>query len=144
MCEGLGLDKVRTYIQSGNVIFESALSEKAARGRLEELLAKRMGKKMDVMVRTATELRAILDANPFPDAAPAKVSVIFMSGPVPKDVLKDATAPGGEKLGAGKRELYIYYPEGMGRSKLKIPRLKESGTARNINTVGKLVALATK
>jgi len=42
---------------------------------------------------------------------------------------------------AGKREIYVYYPEGQGRSKLKLP-LKESATARNMNTVAKLVALA--
>jgi uncharacterized protein (DUF1697 family) len=53
LCSDLGLKKVCTYIQSGNVIFESALAEKAVKAKLEEALAKRMGKKVDVAVRSS-------------------------------------------------------------------------------------------
>ncbi len=140
LCTDLGFGKVRTYIQSGNVVFESKLPEKTVRTKLEEALTKRLGKKADVLVRTASELRSILEANPFPEAQPSKVTVLFLSNPVPKDLLDTVVAPGGEEVRLGHREVYIHYPAGMGRSKLKLG-LTEAATARNINTVAKLVEM---
>ncbi len=81
MCWDLGFQDVRTYIQSGNVVFESALPERTVRTELERVLSKRMGKKIDVFVRTASELSSILKANPFPEAEPAKVAVFFCPTP---------------------------------------------------------------
>lgn len=143
MCIELGFGNVRTYIQSGNVVFETRFSEKSVRSKLEEVLTKRLGKKADVLVRTPTELRSVLEANPFPDAHPSRVSVVFLSNPVPKNLLDTLVAPGGEQVRLGQREVYIHYPEGMGRSKLKLRFPGDAGTARNINTVAKLIAMAT-
>jgi len=142
LCTNLGFAHARTYIQSGNVLFESKLREEAIRLRLEEALKKKMGKKIDVMVRTPAELRAALVANPFPDREPAKVAVAFLAGPAPAAALRTLVTPGGEQVCAGKREIYVYYPEGQGRSKLKLPLGGAAATVRNINTVAKLVALA--
>ena len=142
MCAKLGFAKARTYIQSGNVIFECAPKEDAVRDKLEKALAAKMGKKIDVMVRTAAELRATLEANPFPDKEPNKVNVHFLAGKPPVEQLRGLTGPAGEQIHAGKREVYVYYPEGMGRSKLKLPLAGASATVRNINTVAKLTALA--
>ena len=141
LCTELGLAKVRTYIQSGNVVFESRLSEEKVRAALEKALAERMRKTIDVMVRTAAELRSVLEANPFPDAQPAKVAVVFRSGPAPKGLLENLVIPGGEEVRLGKREIYIHYPDGMGRSKLKLSSAVGVVTVRNINTVAKLVAM---
>lgn len=141
LCSRLGFQAVRTYIQSGNVIFESDLSEEAVRSCLEKALAVRMGKKIDVMVRTPGEMRSILSHNPFPGKEPAKVAVAFLCEPAPKDLKKNVVAPGGEQVQPGKREIYVYYPDGMGRSKLKLPLKGAAATVRNINTVSKLVAL---
>jgi uncharacterized protein (DUF1697 family) len=141
VCADLGFAAVRTYIQSGNLIFESNLAEDAVRSRLEKALASRMGKKIDVMVRTSTEMSSILSANPFPEKEPAKVAVAFLHEPPPKDLMKNVVAPGGEQVKPGQREIYIYYPDGMGRSKLKLPLVGASATVRNINTVSRLVAL---
>jgi uncharacterized protein (DUF1697 family) len=141
LCEGLGFKKVRTYIQSGNVVLESSLSEENVKAKLEHALAKKMGRKIDVLVRSAPELGSVLEANPFPDAPPAKVAVIFLPGPAPKALLENLAAPGGEEVRRGNREIYIFYPDGMGRSKLKLPAIARAGTARNINTVAKLVAM---
>jgi uncharacterized protein (DUF1697 family) len=143
LCTGLEFEKVRTYIQSGNVVFESKLSEKSVRAKLEEVLTKKLGKKADVLVRTPSELRSILEANPFPEAHPSRVSVVFLSNPVAKDLLDTVVAPGGEEVRLGQREVYIHYPAGMGRSKLKLRFPGDAGTARNINTIAKLLALAT-
>jgi uncharacterized protein (DUF1697 family) len=143
LCSDLGFKNVRTYIQSGNVVFETALLEKAVKAKLEDALAKRMGKKVDVAVRTPPELQAILKENPFSSSPPAKVAVFFLPTQAPETVLENVVAPGGEEVRLGKREIYVYYPDGMGRSKLKVPFAGQA-TARNINTVTKLVAMADK
>jgi uncharacterized protein (DUF1697 family) len=140
LCTELGFRKVRTYIQSGNVIFESGLSEKAIQARLEKALTERLGKRADVLVRTASELQSVLKANPFPNAEASKVGVFFRSDVVSKSLLAKVVAPGGEKVRLGKREIYIHFPQGMGRSKLRLPG--GVGTLRNINTVAKLVDMA--
>jgi len=141
-CTELSFNGVRTYIQSGNVVFESGLSEKGIRTRLEKKLEAVMGKKIDVMVRTAEEMKQVLRGNPFPDKEGAKVAVAFLHEPPPKDLLKKVTAPGGEEVRPGKREIYVYYPDGMGRSRLKLPLAGASTTVRNVNTVAKLVEMA--
>src|SRR5437868_4893687 len=84
LCSGLGFLAIRTYIQSGNVIFESRLSEQDIRSSLEKAVARRVGKNIDVMVRTPAEMRSILDNNPFPDKEPARVAVAFLCEPTPK------------------------------------------------------------
>ncbi len=142
MCEDLGFQKVSTYIQSGNVVFEAPLSEDKIQAGLERVLTQKMGKKADVIVRSASELNSILEANPFPAAPPAKVAVVFLSNPVPKGLLDNLAAPGGEEVSLGNREIYIHYPEGMGRSKLKLPSTLGVATVRNINTVAKLAAMS--
>ncbi len=141
LCIRLGFHNVRTYIQSGNVIFESQLTEKSIRTRLEEVLTRKLGKRADVVLRTASELKSVLDANPFPNADPRKVGVYFQSDPVDKSRLAEVKTPTGEEVRLGKREFYIHFPNGMGRSKLKLR--VSVGTIRNINTVAKLVELAT-
>jgi uncharacterized protein (DUF1697 family) len=143
LCTRLGFSDVRTYIQSGNVVFRSDVPEARARKILETALAERLGKPVDVMIRSAAELRAVLAGNPFPEAPPSRVAVVFSSNPVPKSAVDEVIAPGGEQAAAGKRELYIFYPDGMGRSKLKLPPALGRMTARNINTVAKLVAMAS-
>src|SRR5882724_10217927 len=71
LCGGCGFDNVRTYIQSGNVVFDSSQTETAVRDALAKALTKAMGKNLgkpaDLVVRTAAEMRAVLKANPFPD-----------------------------------------------------------------------------
>jgi len=70
--------------------------------------------------------------------------VAFLCEPPPRDLAKTVVAPGGEKVHAGKREVYVYYPNGMGQSKLKLPLDGAAATIRNINTVSKLVALTER
>jgi uncharacterized protein (DUF1697 family) len=142
LCSGLGFNQVRTYIQSGNVIFDSPLGKDVVHQQLEQALNKKMGKPVDVLLRTAAELGAILKANPFPAAEPSKVAVVFCSGNLPKGWLELLRIPGNEEVRPGKKEIYIHYPEGMGKSKLKLPPSTGAATARNVNTVTKLLALA--
>lgn len=141
LCSGLGFQSVRTYIQSGNVIFESSMSEREIRSCMEKALAEKMGKNIDVMVRTAAEMHSVLSRNPFPEHEPAKIGVHFLNEPPPKDLTKNVIAPDGEQVQPGKREIYVYYPIGIGRSKLKLALKPASATVRNINTVAKLVGM---
>jgi uncharacterized protein (DUF1697 family) len=136
-----GLTSVRTYIQSGNVVFESGQSEAKLQADLEQALTNKMGRKVGVLIRTASALHATLEANPFPNAPPARVGVVFLPEPAPTNLLAGVKVPGREELHLADREIFIHYPDGMGRSKLKLPPLASRGTTRNLNTVAKLVAM---
>jgi uncharacterized protein (DUF1697 family) len=142
LCTGLGFSDVRTYIQSGNVVFGSRKAEEAVRTALEAALTRTLGKPADVVVRSAVEIAAVLAENPFPKAPPAKVGVAFFHRHLPKGALKDIVIPGNEEVALGRREAYIHFPDGMGRSKLKLPKSWGPATVRNINTVGRLTAMA--
>ncbi|HUA97789.1 MAG TPA: DUF1697 domain-containing protein [Terracidiphilus sp.] len=142
LCGDCGFLRARTWIQSGNVLFESTLKELAVQQKLEKALAARMGRKIAVMVRKPAEMRAVLAANPFPNEHPSKVLVAFLDGAMPADPLAGIVAPGGEQVRVGTREIYVFYPEGMGRSRFRLPLRGVSVTMRNINTVARLVALA--
>lgn len=141
LCEDLGFTHVRTYIQSGNVIFQSPAAEPAVLATLQQALHIHMGKPVDVMLRTADHLRRVLETNPFPDREPAKVAIAFLHG-VPPAEANGFTGPAGERVVNGARELYVDYPEGIGRSKLKLPLGKIPATIRNVNTIAKLVQLS--
>ena len=143
MCREAGFTRVQTYIASGNVVFESKASSTRAKSNLERRLRDYAGKPVGVVVRTASEMQAILRANPFPKAAPNHTYAIFLDEPPPRDALKHATGAEDEQLQLGVREIYVHYGGGMGRSKLKIPAAK-SGTARNMNTVAKLADMVSK
>jgi uncharacterized protein (DUF1697 family) len=141
MCMALGFKAVRTYIASGNVVFESSAAEKKVKSALERRLATYAGKSVAVMVRTATEMAAVLKANPFPDAAPNRTVAIFLDERPPMDALSNISGQTAEEIQLGTREIYVHYGDGMAHSKLKIAAAK-SGTARNMNTVAKLATMA--
>src|SRR5690349_1395165 len=143
LCEAAGLKRPKTYIQSGNIVFESALSEAQVKAKLEKLLAVKIGKPVAVLVRTGPELEATLARNPFKRESPARVLIHFLDDPPPGDPLASTTAPGGEQLKLIGRELFVFYPDGQGKSKLKLPFAKVA-TARNLNTVAKLAELAAQ
>jgi len=141
MCEAAGFHAVRTYIASGNVVFESALSETSVRQELEGRLLAYAGKPVGVMVRTAKEMAEVLARNPFPHAPANRTVAIFLDAAPPATVLDSLSGRVDEEVGMGRREIYVHYGANMGRSKLKIPAAK-NGTARNMNTVAKLAAMA--
>jgi uncharacterized protein (DUF1697 family) len=141
LCEKEGLCDVKTYIQSGNVVFTSPKKEAAVKAALEKTLERHMGKPVAVMVRTCDELEGVVKGNPFPKAAPNRLLIVFFDDPLTKAVLEGVVAPAGEELAIRGRELFIHYPDGMGVSKLKVPALRKAGTGRNLNTVTKLAAM---
>jgi uncharacterized protein (DUF1697 family) len=141
MCETLGFAGVKTYIASGNVVFTSRKSESAVKKALEAALESYAGKPVGVMVRTVTEMQAVLANNPFPKLAPNRTVAVFLDSSPPADTLKGVKGRKDEKIALGRREIYIHYGDGMGQSKLVIPAAK-AGTARNMNTVAALAKMA--
>lgn len=142
MCEAEGFGSVATYIASGNVVFTSDRSEAEVRAGLERRLAAYAGKPVGVLVRTAAEMAQVLADNPFTGAKPNWTVAIFLDAGPPADALETVRdRADGEEVRLGKREIYVSYGSGMGRSKLKIPAARE-GTARNINTIAKLAEMA--
>lgn len=141
LCVKAGFTDVRTYIASGNLLFSSPLGEKQAKAKLEALLEKKLGKPCAVMMRSKDELKSVVQGNPFPEAAPNQLLIVFLDEQPAKDALAAVVVPAKERLELRGRELYIHFPDGMGNSKLKVPFAK-SGTGRNLNTVKKLIELA--
>src|SRR5262245_4776072 len=119
LCEEAGFANVATYIQSGNVLFTSSLTEVKVKAKLERALEAHMGKPVPTMVRTAAELAECLARNPFPKQPPNLVYVVFLDDPPPRNALAALVAPDGEQAVLGRREIYLHYPNGSGRSKLK-------------------------
>jgi uncharacterized protein (DUF1697 family) len=140
LCEGLGLTDVRTYIQSGNVVFASKWAEAGVKAALETALLPVIGKHTDVLVRSATEISTVLKRNPFPAAPGNKTYVLFFDRAPERAKFAAIATPGGEEIRLAGREVFVRYPGGMGRSKLKLSSLGVA-TARNINTVAKLVEM---
>ena len=141
MGEAAGFGQVSTYIASGNLLFTSPDSESAVRAAIAERLAAFAGKPVGVHVRTAQELADVLVRNPFPDAAPNRTVAILLDGPVSADALDHVKGRAQEEIFIGLREIFVHYGDGMADSKLRIPAA-EAGTARNMNTIAKLAALA--
>jgi uncharacterized protein (DUF1697 family) len=150
--KSLKFEDPRSYVQSGNVIFRTKVKNspqlaKKIRGAIE----KKFGCCPEVILRTADEFRTVIAANPFPEQTktePGKVLVTFLAGEPSRDaeanLEKFQNLP--EELHLKGRELYIYFPNGAGRSKLPwsaVERfLKVTGTARNWNSVQAMLKIA--
>ncbi len=141
LCAREGFGDVRTYIASGNVVFTAAAPADTVRSALEARLRTYAGKTVDVFVRTAREMALVRDENPFPEAAPNRVLVTFLHEPPAADTLTTLRGADGEEVRLGRREIYVHYDNGVARSKLVIPAA-HVGTARNVNTVTRLAAMA--
>jgi uncharacterized protein (DUF1697 family) len=149
----LGYAHPQSLLQTGNLIFQAkeANSDKLA-AKLENAVAERFGLATDVLIRTAAQWRQAIAANPFPQAAardPSHLLIMPLKEAPAKQAVKDlqTAIQGRETIAAVGRELYIVYPEGIGRSKLTNKliesRLNTRGTGRNWNTALKLAALAS-
>ena len=143
MCIGLGFSKIQTYIASGNVVFHSTMSAKPVKSALEGRLKSYAGKPIGVVIRTAEELAAALEANPFKKGAPSRTVAIFLDEPPPADALRRAVGRKREEMRLGAREIFVHYVDGIGRSTLKIPAAAR-GTARNMTTVAGLIEMAAE
>ncbi|MET9802409.1 DUF1697 domain-containing protein [Streptomyces sp. NPDC006368] len=149
----LGHSDVRTYLQSGNAAFATAsrAGEDELRAEVEQAIEKHFGFRVDCLVRGAPYLRAVADACPFPAAEleAKQLHVTYFSEPVGPErfAALDRAAFLPEDFRLGDRALYLYAPDGLGRSgladALSRPALTKGivATTRNWNTVVKLVEL---
>lgn len=146
-----GAHDIATYIQSGNVVFtHPARSQPALAAELEQRIAKKVGLAVPVVLRSAGELARAIADSPFPDADADELHVAFLATRPPANVPPiDARAFAPERCAVIGRDLYLYLPNGMGRSKLAAAVLARptaigaGGTARNWRTVLKLSELAS-
>jgi uncharacterized protein (DUF1697 family) len=148
----LGLRDAQSYIQSGNVVFRTEQKDVAPLAKkIEDAIESKFGFRPPVVLRTAAEMREVIAKNPFAKRngiEPGKLSVSFLVGdPAAADrelLRKMKFDP--EELHVGSRHLYVYFPAGMGQTKLNMKMidrtLKTSGTWRNWNSVLKLLEMA--
>lgn len=148
----LGIDNPQTLLQTGNLVFQTTKSTcDKLEAKLERALAERFELTTDVFVRTADEWRHVIAANPFAKEAandPSHLLIMPLKTAPAKQVVQalQTAIHGREKVAAVGRELFIVYPDGIGRSKLTNKliesKLGTRGTGRNWNTSVKLEQLA--
>jgi uncharacterized protein (DUF1697 family) len=153
-CEALGFAGVKTYIQSGNVIFRAPkLSPAALSKKLGECIVKDFGFSSEIMSRSREEMKAIIDGNPFlkePGVDPSKLHVVFLSQRPSAAALKNlqevTLAP--DRVSSGDKEIYFYFPNGVSGSSIWKHPLDRvtgvAGTMRNWTTVTTLYQMATE
>jgi uncharacterized protein (DUF1697 family) len=149
LVEGLGFRDVRTLLNSGNIVFSAPnAGRNDVAARIEKVLISRLGVDPRVTVLTGNEVAAAVRGNPFADVAdnPSRLLVMALRKPADQGRLKPLLKKrwGPEALALGKRVAYLWCANGVGGSKLwaEVDRaLEHSGTARNIATMTKLLAL---
>ncbi|MEJ2702394.1 MAG: DUF1697 domain-containing protein [Sedimentisphaerales bacterium] len=145
--EGIGCEKVKTYIQSGNVVFQS---KKGQPGRIAGEISSRIlesrGFEPKVLLLGVSELQSAIENNPFSTANGKALHLFFLDSAPDKPDLEKLTAikADSEEFKLHGKVFYLYAPDGFGRSKLaaKVEQaLGVPATARNWNTVTKLAAM---
>lgn len=140
MGEACGFENVRTFINSGNLLFTTDLPETEAKKRIEARLAAYFGKPVPAFVRSAKEMAAAVAKDPFTDDKPSRRYAHFIDEESSLAMLDEARDVAGERMALGPRLLYVSYGEGIGKTRLKLPAIKQ-GTARNMNSVGRMAEL---
>ncbi|MBO9709058.1 MAG: DUF1697 domain-containing protein [Caulobacter sp.] len=151
LAKDLGFDQAKTLLASGNLLLWGGDKTGAElEAALEVGLDCRIGVRTEFLVRTPAEIRAIIDANPYPEEArshPNHLLVHFLKAPLPEgdEAVLRAAITGPETFQARGRELYVDYPDDVGHSMLdrdwRKTKRAPNGTTRNWNTVQKLAAL---
>ena len=153
LCESLGFARAQTLLQSGKVAFQSAEKsrEKLAK-RIEGGIQKKFGFEARVIVRSAADLRRVIKSNPFKAAKTPNLGllqVMFLDGKPEAGAFAElrSSYKGPEEMHLVGEELFVYYCNGSGKSKLTNDliqrKLQVTGTARNWNTVRKLFELTS-
>lgn len=152
--QSLGMQDSQTYVQSGNVVFRTSERDAVRLAKkIQNGIEKSFGCKPEVILRSPTELEEVIAGNPFAkrrDIDPSKLLVLFLAGQPSSEgrekVLAIKADP--EELRMSGREVYIYFPNGMGKTKLPSTVIEKGlgtpGTGRNWNSVTKLLEIARK
>ncbi len=150
--EQLGFSDIATYLQSGNIVFRTASSSTTSlTNRIELQLQKEFGFAVPVFLRTAEEMSQVVNGNPFVkdktlDVARLHVTFLFQAAPGKAAKSLEPLAAIQERFKISGREVYLYCPNGYGRTKLSNnaieKKLAVGATTRNWNTVNALLEMA--
>jgi uncharacterized protein (DUF1697 family) len=148
--ESIGLKNVKTYIQSGNVVFQSKTSDKRKLSlAIRNAISKSRGFAPEVLILSMRELRDAIASNPFPDveAEPKTLHLFFLaSSPANPDMERlETVRADGEEFGLTDQVFYLFAPDGIGGSKLAVNVERAMGvplTARNWRSVTKILSMA--
>ena len=151
LVRGLGADDVRTYVQSGNVVFRSRKASSTLVREVEESIRRSLGPDVAVVLRTKEELAEVVGGNPFLGSGidAAKLHVTFLAEVPDADRVSELGEQrvGSDEFRAVGREIYLHCPNGYGRTKLSNARLERqlavAATTRNWKTVTALADLAS-
>ena len=149
---GLGFTHIRTYLQSGNVIFVNPLVNRSQlAGQIEACINQICGFHVDVFIRQGQDFQSIITHNPFLtqlNLDPTKLHVSFLYQAVEEAAWSKLVVPADipDKLARGDLAIYLYYPNGVAKAKISTSYLEKalgvSMTNRNWNTVNALYKLA--
>ena len=144
LCTGLGWSDVRTYIQSGNIVFEAEREPRALEAQLEAALRSRFGMEVPTIVRTVPQWKRLVESNPFASEAETEPNRVLAGLAKAKiasgaaDAIQ-AKAAAGERVALAGEALWFHYPAGVGTSKLTPALIDRSAgspvTARNWRTI---------
>ena len=148
LAAGLGFERPRTLLATGNLVFDAEGGAREVEARLEPAFAAGFGKAIDIIVREGADWPRLMAGNPFPEAAatePARVAVRVMRRPADAGAVERLTpylAPG-ERVAVVGGDLWVHLPQGFAPSRLPgaiTPRRAGVGTFRNWNTVRRIGA----
>jgi len=145
-----GFKDVKTYIQSGNVVLKSDLDREELEDRVGEVIKEKIGPELAIVVRTAVELQQMLDGNPFPNYDIKRVFFTMFKTYPTKELIDMVTdiAYNEEELVISDLAAYLYIPGSAARSVLSTNylerKLKVSMTARNFNTMTRMIQMASE
>lgn len=138
--EQVGLEEVKTYIQSGNVICSSNKDEKEISQLIKKILKNSFDVEAPVVIINPNYLKEVMHANPYKSEDPKKVAIGFLN-----KTAEMVALPGikNEQLALGEKCIYLYYPDGMGKSKISNTLIEKKmgvvSTMRNLNTCEKVL-----
>lgn len=152
-CAELGCENVRTYVQSGNVVFQIRAGIAKWQAALEQRLTAEMKRPVAVIGRTPDEFERIIAGNPFLSERgidPSRLHVTFLAAaPTPPAIASlGSLKAGGDRFAVRGREVYLHCPNGYGLTKLSNSAFEKvlavKSTTRNWNTVNQLLQMANE
>ncbi|HAI76296.1 MAG TPA: DUF1697 domain-containing protein [Microscillaceae bacterium] len=146
LCEALGWQKVQTYIQSGNLVFQSDDVPESLAVALQQAILNHFGFEVVVIIRTAGELMQVLEAYPWRDEAPEAQQYFTLLANEPDPSLPPVVVDAPEKYHLDGLTVYLFCANGYGQTKMGNDfferKLKQKATTRNRNTIVKLIEMA--
>ena len=149
--EKVGLKKVKTYIQSGNVILETELSKGETAKLIRDTIAKEIGADLSVIIKEKNQLQIAIEENPFNENYDfSRIHLVFTNDSMGEDELKKLENKdfGDEKFIIGSECLYLYLPRDVSPKRLNTNYLEKqlsiTMTMRKLNVVEHLVELYKK